>query len=333
MNKEVSPARRDALLRSCTVWDNHACLPLRADATFMPQLRRYRDAGVNLVSINVGFGEMSWPEHLAMLQFFRSWIESNSTEYSLISSVGDIDRARLEGKLGIVFDVEGMRPLATEPQLVQTCYDLGVRWMLVAYNTNNLAGGGCLDKDTGLTANGRAIIDAMETAGMVLCVSHTGARTAHEAVEYSRNPVILSHSNPAADTPHARNVSDTLMRAVARTGGVVGLSGIGPYLGVGANLVGNLLRQLQYAIDVVGSQHVGLGLDYVFDRSELDEYVRQNPQMFPAELGIGGGMPMVAPEDFSAIVDGLIRIGLGDHDIRGVLGNNWLRVARHVWRS
>ncbi len=324
--------RRAALIESSAVWDNHACLPLRPDPTFMPQLRRYRDAGVAVVSINVGFGEMPWSEHLAMLNFFRGWLAEHDDEYSLISSVGDIGRCRSQGKLGVVFDIEGMFPLATQPDLVQTCYDLGVRWMLVAYNTNNLAGGGCLDDDIGLTAAGRAVIDAMESAGMVLCLSHTGARTAHEAIEYCRNPVILSHSNPAADTPHPRNVPDALMRTVAGTGGVVGLSGIGPYLGMRGNPVEDLLRQIRHAVDVVGPQHVGLGLDYVFDRAELDEYVLQNPQMFPAELGLSGAMPMVEPEAYPAIVDGLLRDGFGDDDVRAILGGNWLRVARQVWR-
>jgi membrane dipeptidase len=312
------------------VWDNHGCLPLRADASFLSQLERYREAGVNVVSLNVGFADMSWAEHLRILSFMRQWIAVRPDTYRLVSTVEDIRRCKAEGKLGIVFDIEGMCPVQKDLSLVQTFYELGVRWMLIAYNRNNLAGGGCLDTDSGLTAVGRAIIDEMERVGMVLCLSHAGARTVAEALEYARNPAIFSHSNPYGDTPHARNVSDDLMRACARKGGVIGLSGIGPFLGVQVNLVERLLQQLRYVIDLVGVEQVGLGLDYVFDRTELDEHVRLNPTLYPP--GIAGGLGMVQPEAIGTIAEGLARDNLTDAQIRGILGENWLRIATRVWR-
>lgn len=323
-------SRTQTLLRSAVVWDNHACLPLRADASFLPQLERYRAAGVSVVSLNIGFAEMSWTEHMRVLSFMRQWIARRPDTYRLVSTVEDVRRAKAEGTLGIVFDIEGMGPVQDNLNLVQTFYELGVRWMLIAYNRNNAAGGGCLDEDGGLTAVGRAIIDEMERVGMVLCLSHAGARTVAAALDYARNPAIFSHSNPAGDTPHARNVSDDLMRACARKGGVIGLSGIGPFLGTSVNLVERLLRQLRYVIDLVGAEHVGLGLDYVFDRTELDEYVRLNPTLSPP--GVAGSLAMVEPESMGAIAEGLARNHLTDAQIRGVLGENWLRIATRVWR-
>ena len=320
------------LLRSGIVWDNHGCMPLRADEAFLPELERYRRAGVNVVSLNIGFAEMSWSEHLRVLSYMRRWITMHDETFALVTSVQDIERCKADGRLGIVFDIEGMVPVQNDLSLVQTFYELGVRWMLIAYNRNNDAGGGRLDDDGGLTRVGRAIIDEMERVGMVLCLSHTGSRTAAEAMDYARNPVIFSHSNPYADTPHPRNIADDLMRACARKGGVVGLSGIGPFLGTSVDLVERLLRQLHYAIDLIGAEHVGLGLDYVFDRAELDAYVRANPALFPPDTDITGGMPMVPPEAFEAIAEGLARHNLRDDQIRGVLGENWLRVARRVWR-
>jgi len=327
--QSVSPRIR-ALLRSALVWDNHGCMPLRADASFLPQLERYRNAGMSVVSLNVGFADMSWAEHVKVLSFMRQWIAQRPDIYRLVSSVEEVRRCKSEGKLGILFDIEGMCPVQDSPSRVQTCYKLGVRWMLIAYNRSNAAGGGCMDDDQGLTPVGRAIIDEMERVGMVLCLSHTGARTAAEAIEYARNPVIFSHSNPHGDTPHPRNVSDELLRACARKGGVIGLSGVGPYLGAQGNLVPHLLRQLRYVIDLVGPEHVGLGLDYVFDRAELDEYVRLNPTLFPP--GVTGGVAMVEPEALGEIAEGLARDHLTDAQIRGVLGENWLRIATQVWR-
>jgi membrane dipeptidase len=319
------------LLQSALVWDNHGCLPLRADADFLPQLERYKASGVNIASLNIGFADIPWTEHVRVLSFMRRWISLRSHDYRLVATVEGVRRCKEDGKLGIVFDVEGMCPVQNDLSFVQTFYELGVRWMLIAFNRNNAAGGGCLDEDCGLTAVGRAIIDEMQRLGMVLCLSHTGARTAAQALEYSSLPVIFSHSNPYGDTPHPRNVSDELMRACARKGGVIGLSGFGPYLGGNTNVVEHLLRQLRYVINLVGAEHVGLGLDFVFDRSELDEYVRVNPTLFPQGL-ISGGLGMVEPEAMGAIAEGLAREHLSDTQIRGVLGENWLRIAQQVWR-
>jgi membrane dipeptidase len=314
------------------VWDNHACMPVRPDATFLPQLERCRRAGVNVVSLNVGFAEISWVDHLKVLSFMRRWIALRPDAYRLVSTVEDVLRCKADGRLGIVFDIEGMCPVQNDVSLVQTFYELGVRWMLIAYNRNNLAGGGCLDNDIGLTAVGRAIIDEMERVGMVLCVSHTGTQTAAEALDYARNPVIFSHSNPYGATPHPRNISDDLMRACARKGGVVGLNGVGPFLGSNTDMVEHLLRHLRYAIDLVGAEHVGISLDYVFDNSEQDEYARLHPQLFPPGLDSASGLQIIAPEAMYEIAEGLARDNLTDTQIRGVLGENWLRIARQVWR-
>jgi membrane dipeptidase len=319
-------------LRSALVWDNHGCMPLEADSRLLPQLLRYRNAGVSMVSINVGFANISWMEHIRILSFMRQWISQHDDTYALVATAQDVQRCKVEGKLGIVFDVEGMSAVQHQLSLVQTFYELGVRWMLITYNRNNAAGGGCLDEDHGLTMLGRKIIDEMERVGMVLCLSHAGARTATEALDYARNPVIFSHSNPYGDTAHPRNVSDALMRECARKGGVIGLSGIGPFLGSNTDVVEHLLRQIRYVVDLVGAAHVGLGLDYVFDRTDLDSYVQQNPELFPPEINGTGSMGMVEPEALCAIAEGLADDNLNDGEIRGILGENWLRIARCVWK-
>jgi membrane dipeptidase len=314
------------------VWDNHGCMPMRADASRMHELARYRDAGVNVASINTGYARMSAAEHLQLLSFMRRWVALHPELCRLVATVEDMHRCKADGVLGVVFDIEGMCPVETDLHLVQTFYELGVRWMLIAYNQNNLAGGGCLDEDSGLTDVGRAIIDEMERVGMVLCLSHAGPRTVADALDYARNPPIFSHSNPAGDHLHPRNVSDDLLLACARKGGVIGLSGVGPFLGTNSDLVGRYLRQLRYLIDLVGPAHVGLGLDYVFDQAELDAHVRANPHLYPAGLDSKSGIAFVPPEAVAEIAEGLASDNLDDAAINGILGENWLRVAARVWR-
>lgn len=314
------------------VWDNHACLPLRESSEFMHELARFRQAGVDVVSVNVGFGTQTLDQHLRMLAYFRAWISERPGQYRLISTVADIAASKAAGTLGVCFDVEGMAPVVDQPDAVQRLYDLGVRWMLVAYNHSNGAGGGCMDEDRGLTASGRAVIERMNRVGMLLCVSHTGERTALEAIEASSQAVILSHSNPAGVDAHVRNVSDTVIRRCAESGGVVGLSGIGPYLGDAPDLVERWVAQARYVADLVGCAHVGLGLDFVFDRSELEEYVVAHPEMFPPGIHGGERFRMIEPERIAAIRERLLVSGFSRIEVKGVMGGNWLRAAQEAWR-
>ena len=324
-----------ALLRDSLVWDNHGCMPvMRAhDASFLPQLQRYRAAGVDAVMLNIGFGEMGIEDHIRTLAGMRHWIKQRPQEYLLIESADDIELARATGRLAVGFDIEGANALADQPSLVQLYYDLGVRWMLLAYNNNNRVGGGCQDDDKGLTDFGRVVIAEMERVGMLVCCSHTGHRTVRDVFAVASRPVIFSHSNPSALHAHGRNIPDDLIHACANTGGVVGINGIGSFLGNNDNSSETFARHVDHVVQLVGPQHVALGLDYVFDTQELDDYLEKMGNIFPAELGYQKGVLMVAPEQLEGIVQILMNWGYQDADIQAVLGGNLMRLARQVWKS
>ena len=324
-----------ALLRQSIVWDNHGCMPVARphDTSFLPQLQRYRAAGVTAVMLNVGFGDMGIEEHVRTLASLRHWIRSRPEEYILLSTAEDIERAHASGRLAVGFDIEGANAVADQPSLVSLYYDLGVRWMLLAYNNNNRVGGGCQDEDTGLTAFGREIVAEMERVGMQVCCSHTGHRTVRDVFDVATRPVIFSHSNPSALHPHPRNIPDDLIRACAATGGVVGINGIGSFLGQNDNSSETFARHIDHVAQLVGPQHVALGLDYVFDTQELDDYLAKMGHTFPAELGYEKGVRMVAPEQLPGIVETLQNWGYGDSDLQAVLGGNLMRLARTVWKS
>jgi membrane dipeptidase len=225
-----------------------------------------------------------------------------------------------------------MNAVADQASLVQFYYDLGVRWLLVAYNWNNRAGSGCQEADDkGLTAFGRELLDEMARVGMVACCSHTGHRTTMDVMAYSKRPVIFSHSNARAVHDHPRNVRDEALKACAATGGVVGINGIGLFLTAEGDLVEAFVRHVDYVVQLIGPDHVGLGLDYVFDEKELDEAV-SDAKLFPPELGYSSGIRMVPPEAIEEIVERLLAKGYADDDIRAILGGNLLRVAKQVWR-
>jgi len=200
-------------------------MPLRTDDAFLPQLERYRQAGFSVVSLNVGFDQFEWHQTFRILAYFRRWIEQHSQDYVLVDSVVAFKDAQRTDKLAIFFDIEG----------------------------------GCQDADSGLTEFSKQALAEMARVGMVACCSHVGQRTALEAMEYSTNPVILSHSNPRAMWDHPRNVRDEVMKACAATGGM-GLNGIGIFLGNNEATARRFVEHLDYAVQLIGPDHVGLGV-------------------------------------------------------------------------
>jgi membrane dipeptidase len=323
----------ESLLGCMVVWDNHACMPLRPlDESFLPQLERCRQAGITAVTLNVGFGEQSVADHVRMLAQFRHWLGERPQLYRLVDGVEDIFEAKKSGQLAVCFDIEGMNAIEDQLSLIQLYYQLGVRWMLIAYNRPNRAGGGCQEPDEGLTEFGRKAIDEMSRVGMILCCSHTGYRTAREAIDYSPGPVIFSHSNPRALRDHPRNVPDDLMRACAARGGVIGINGIGIFLGENDNSTETLVRHIDYAVQMLGDEHVGIGLDYVYDTKELDEFVAKMRTTFPRTC-YEGSPRMVEPERIPAVIEALLAKGYDSTSMSRIFGGNLLRVARQTWKS
>jgi membrane dipeptidase len=321
------------LMANSLVWDNHGCMPLRSDDfDFLPQLERYKKSGVDIVSLNVGYDVVPWENTVLVAAHFRKWIRDHSDDYLLIESVDDVETARASDRLGICFDIEGASALNENLSMVEAYYELGVRWMLMAYNLNNAVGGGCQDDDKGLTKFGHSVLDEMARLGMVVCCSHTGFKTTMEVMERASNPVIFSHSNPFALMEHTRNIKDEAIKACAETGGVVGINGIGVFLGANDDRTETIVRHVDYVAQLVGPEHVGLGLDYVFDQQELDDFLKNHPETFPPELGYNAGLKMVKPEQTPEIVQSLLKLGYSDADLRLILGENHLRVAQQVWK-
>jgi membrane dipeptidase len=133
--------------------------------------------------------------------------------------------------------------------------------------------------------------------------------------------------------PHFRNLKDDQLRACARTGGVIGMSGSSEYIGDPASSNEAILRHVEYIADLVGPRHVGLGLDLVFDAAALNAWIRGRPEEWPqARDPAWPGFRYAAPEQAASLTELLLRHGYAETDVRGILGENWLRVCREVWR-
>lgn len=333
MNAEFLDAA-SRLVSSHLVWDNHGCLPLRwDDDRFLPQLARYRQSGIDCVSINIGFGDQGIEEHVRVIAAFRHWLLAHEADYLLVRTADDVLTAHRDGRLAVSFDIEGAGAIADQLSLIQLYYDLGVRWMLMAYNQRNRVGDGVHDADEqGLTPFGAEVVAEMEQVSMVVCCSHTGPRTARAVLAQATRPVIFSHSNAKSLWPNRRNIDDELMRACAATGGVVGINGLDQFLGPRGSGIDAVVRHIDYAVQRIGVDHVGIGLDYVFDMQELVDWTREMARKHPDNRDWDEPMKFVAPEQLHEVVASLMKLGYRDNDLAKILGGNHLRIARQVWR-
>ena len=319
-------------LANSFVWDAHAGV-FPSPEVDLNLLEEWRDASVDYVSINVGFDVMDWQDTLATLAAYRRFVLANEERFALAGSVDDIDAARAAGKLAVAFDIEGMNALNGDLNMVSLYHALGVRQMLFAYNLNNRAAGGCHDTDTGLTGFGEAVVREMNRVGMIVDCSHAGAQTTFDIMACSSKPVVFSHSNPTAIWDHQRNISDAQIQACAKTGGVIGLNGMGIFLGDNDIAIGTLLRHLRHVSDLVGPQHIGIGFDYSPEIDvDVGAILRSRPDFWPAGQQYDTrGIRHAGPAQLPALIDALADDGFDDDAIRGFLGNNFRRVASTAW--
>ena len=324
----------EKLLQETLVWDAHAGI-FPSPEVDLNLLQEWLDCGVNYLSINVGFDVMDWQETLATLAAYRRWVLANTDRFMLIDDDADIDRARKENKFALSFDIEGMNALNRDINMVGVYHALGVRQMLFAYNLNNDAAGGCHDRDTGLTDFGKQVVREMNRLGMIVDCSHAAYSTTMDIMHESSNPVVFSHSNPTAIWDHQRNITDDQIKACAATGGVIGVNGMGIFLGDNDISNATLVRHIKYLADLVGCEHIGFGFDYS-PKVDVDIGVilRSRPDYWPA--GQQYDTPAIkhaGPQQLEGLVEDLSTAGFGEDDIRGILGGNFRRVAANAWQD
>jgi len=323
--------RARKLYSEALVWDDHSGFDPVGGAHRLENLQRWTKSGVHYLSVNVGYDVIDWETSLQNLAAFRAWLQQRPEQYLLIRTADEIPRAKAEGKLAIAFDLEGMNALNGSADMVNVYYELGVRQMLFAYNLNNLVGGGCHDADTGLTDLGRAVIREMNRVGMLVDCSHTAHRTTLEAMDASDAPVIFSHSCAKALWKHGRNITDEQIKACARTGGVIGINGIGNFLGRNDISSTTFVDHVAHVAGLVGAEHVGVSLDYAFDAENVDGLVEGNSRYWPKEEYKTASL-YLPPEQLPEIVETMLQRGFSDPEITGILGGNFLRVAKAVWK-
>ena len=314
-------------------WEAHACLPLLPNQD-LSALLRYQEAGFHHVSLNVGMDMTPFSTVMQVIAGFRKRIAHHSERLVLVGNVADIQRARQQGKLAVSFDLEGSNMLLQDPAMVALFASLGVKQILLAYNRDNSCAGGCHGADFGLSCVGRDIVAAINTAGVIMDCSHTSKRSSLEIMQLSRRPVVFSHTNVKALFDHPRTVDDEQILACAATGGVIGLTGLGIFLGDPEASVMAFVRQIDYLAERVGTAHIGLGLDTELCPGVNDLPAGENEEAWWPKAFYGGvsAQTQLQPEKLPEIAQALERLGYQDSDINAIFGDNFMRVAEATWQ-
>ena len=254
------------------------------------------------------------------------------------SGVDDIERAHRDGRIALVPSMESATPIENEVDRLDVLYGLGVRMMGVAYSEANALGGGLKEvNDGGLTQFGRAGVRRMNKLGMAVDVSHAGNVTALDACKVSTRPIFISHAGARALWDIPRMKPDHVIKAVADTGGVIGIEAA-PHTTLTTthplHSLESVMEHFEYCVDLVGVDHVSFGPDTVFG-DHVGFHEAYAAHMDAGDEGEHPRAPYVEglenASEYPNVVRWLVQHGYSDEDIRTAIGGSTLRALREVW--
>ena len=281
-----------------------------------------------------------------------SFCDKHSDTIAQAGTVKEIKALREQGKIAHVSGWQSADPMLGDSNgevrlsLLRAYKQLGLRIISIAYNNSNIFGGGCLDPSVPLTRVGKRYVEEIHKQRLVLDVGgHTGDQTSFDAIEVSKGvPIICSHANARALMDNPRNIPDALIEAIAKTGGVVGLTSVSDFHTRSRNdsavqwspqaSLDMLMAHFEHLKKLVGVDHIGIAPDFMTGRSDLDAMgvIRE---LWPVD--VYSDQPWNMVKDFETVVElpkvtqALLDRGWSAPDVRKVLGENWLRVYEQVW--
>jgi len=222
---------------------------------------------------NTGINCGAHTTRISSLLSWDQWIKQQEDALLKIERAGDIELCWRTNRYGILYYVQSDFDLRGSTEVLSEWKDRGIRILQLTYNDNEI-GGGTESDNLPITAFGRKVVKELNRLKMVVDVSHCGKRTTLDATEVSCHPVTSNHSNAEALSAHPRNKSDEELLAIARTGGVVGITTVNRFLlrtrSRPAN-IDDLVAQIDYAVEKIGVDHVAVSSDAYMDGSQRYE--------------------------------------------------------------
>lgn len=278
--------------------------------------------------------EMALRRALDLVSVLHEEINQSSSLALCITS-DDIKQAKDNGKIGFILGMEGAEPLGRDIRLLRIFYIVGLRVLGLTHTLRNYAGDPAFISPTitgktgGISDFGLELVQEANKLGIVIDVSHLNDPGFWDVIENTKAPIIASHSNCRSLFDHPRCLSDSQIKAIEKTNGVIGINAAAILVnGREDATLSQLLDHLDHMVNVGGVKSVGLGFDfcdYLLEYSSEDERARL-PYIGPVQ-GLSGDT------DVPKIADCLCKRGYSEEDIELILGKNFLRVFEDVLKS
>ena len=300
--------------------------------------------GVNAIHVTIAY----WENTNEALTNIAEWDAKFSEFSDLIAPVRmaqDILDAEVTGRIGIIFGFQNCSPIEDDLKKVQLMHDQGVRIMQLSYNNQSLLATGCYeDNDAGITRFGREVVKEMNRVGMVIDMSHSAEKSTLQAIELSARLIAITHANPSFFHAALRNKSDTVLKELGASGGMLGVSLYPFHLKDGSDCtLKDFCDMIYQAAEVVGIDQIGIGSDLCQNWGyETLEWMRSGKWAATPDFGEGTADNASWPtqpswfsssRDFMNIANALPASGFNSEEVEKIMGLNWLNFFRHSFVS
>lgn len=253
-----------------------------------------------------------------------------------IETVDDLYAAKRNGQLGVIFGIQSPACIEQKRERLRLLHKWGLRSLQLTYMERNFLGDGCLEPENrGLTHFGMQVVRECNRLGILVDCSHVGIQTTLDAVRESAKPIVISHTAVRAITDNPRCVTDEQMKAVAAKGGTIGITTFSPFIRTERQpTLEDYLDHFDYAIDLIGEDHVTFATDW-FDGKTRANWA--TPFFYP-EVTRGKKYGGLGLEGFATraelpnVVEGFLRRKYSPERIKKLLGGNFIRVLKEVWK-
>ena len=300
-----------------------------------------REAELDAVHVTVVYHE-DYDEFLDRVKEWDNHFKENSDLIFLGKNFKDIERARKENKTAIFFGFQNCSPIEDDIGLIEKVHQLGCRFMQLTYNNQSLLATGCYEKqDSGVTNFGREAIKEMNRVGIVVDMSHSAEQSTLDAIEISEKPIAITHANPSFWYKAIRNKSNDLLKALANSDGMLGLSLYPHHLKDGSNCtLENFCQMTAKTAEIMGVKNIGIGSDLCINHPDsVVEWMRNGTWTKTKNYGEGSknkpGFPkqpnwFLDARGFKNLETGLKKIGFNEEETNGILGNNWYNFYKGI---
>ena len=315
--------------------------PIRIDGLQYCSLQRenfiaMRQGGLSAAHVTICYHE-DFMETIRNITCWNDMFIQHADLIRLGKTADDIRAAYNDNRVAIFFGFQNCSPIAEDVRLLEILYELGARFMQLSYNNQSPLATGCYEKnDSGITRMGRQVITEMNRLGMVIDMSHSAERSTLEAIELSVRPIAITHANPAFWHSSLRNKSTEVLRALAVSGGILGLSLYPHHLRDGSDCTIKSFCDMVVGVgDIMGVDNIGIGSDLCIGQPDsVVEWMRAGRWNKTIVYGEGGasssGFPpqpswFKSAADFNNLDAGLRAAKFNDDEVNKILGGNWLR--------